>query len=109
MISGVRETTHGHNWRVEVVIRGTTLDPDGLLCDFHTVEAMLEQVIEPFQNADLNRVDPFKTLNPSAENVAKHIAVSLAELLDSSLAPHAKVGGVSVTEAPGCKALYIPQ
>lgn len=108
-ISGVRETTHGHNWRVEVVIRGSTLDADGLLCDFHTVEAMLEQVIEPFQNADLNRVEPFLTLNPTAENVAKHIAVSLAELLDSSLAPHARVGGVSVTEAPGCKALYIPQ
>jgi 6-pyruvoyltetrahydropterin/6-carboxytetrahydropterin synthase len=107
VISGVRETTHGHNWRVEVVIRGTTLDPDGLLCDFHTVEAMLEQVIEPFQNADLNRVEPFVKLNPTAENVAKHIAGSLAELLDTSLAPHAKVDSVSVTEAPGCRAKFI--
>lgn len=107
IISGVRETTHGHNWRVEVGIVGSTLDNDGLLCDFHTVEAMLEQVIEPFQNADLNKVQPFTTLNPSAENVAWHIAQRLSELLDESLAPHARVGWTSVTEAPGCKAKYL--
>lgn len=68
---------------------------------------MLEQVIEPFQNADLNRVQPFTTLNPSAENVAQHIAQQLGELLDDSLAPHARVGWASVTEAPGCKAKYL--
>jgi 6-pyruvoyltetrahydropterin/6-carboxytetrahydropterin synthase len=107
VVSGVREATHGHNWRVEVVIEGSTLDADGLLCDFHTAEAMLSQVIEPFQNADLNKVEPFVTLNPSAENVARHIAMRLAELLDASLAPHARVRSVSVTEAPGCKAKYI--
>lgn len=107
VISGVRETTHGHNWRVEVVIRGSELDQDGLLCDFHTVEEMLEQVIEPFQNADLNKVEPFLRLNPSAEHVARHIATSLSELLDGSLAPHARVWSVSVTEAPGCVAKYL--
>lgn len=107
IISGVRETTHGHNWRVEVGIVGSTLDADGLLCDFHTAEAMLEQVIDPFQNADLNRVQPFTTLNPTAENVARHIAQRLVELLDDSLAPHAHVGWVSVTEAPGCKAKFV--
>lgn len=107
VISGVRETTHGHNWRVEVGIVGTTLDADGLLCDFHTVEAMLEQVIDPFQNADLNKVAPFTTLNPSAENIARHIAQSLGELLDDSLFPNARVGWASVTEAPGCKAKYL--
>ena len=33
-INGVRETVHGHDWRVTATIEGSVLDKDGLLCDF---------------------------------------------------------------------------
>lgn len=107
MIGGQRETLHGHNWKVTAVISGETLDTDGLLCDFHTVEDTLGQIIEPFQNANLNETPEFGRLNPSAENVAKHIAERLHDALDDALAPHAWVERVSVTEAPGCVATYV--
>jgi 6-pyruvoyltetrahydropterin/6-carboxytetrahydropterin synthase len=107
VIGGQRETLHGHNWRVTAVVAGETLDNDGLLCDFHTLEDTLKQIIEPFQNANLNETPEFGRLNPSAENVARHIAERLHEALDEALAPHAAVERVSVTEAPGCVATFI--
>jgi|SRR6185295_4157810 len=107
-IAGQREPTHGHNFRVTALIQGPTLDHDGLLCDFHTVEETLTQIIEPFQNRDLNATPPFDAINPTAELIAKHIADQLGATLNSALAPHARVSAVSVTEAPGCLATYRP-
>lgn len=107
MISGQREPVHGHNWKVAAVIAGAALDGDGLLCDFHTVEDVLKEIVSPFDNNNLNACEPFsKGVNPSAELVAKHIADEMAERLDAALRPHARVASVSVTEAPGCVAKY---
>jgi len=106
MISGRREPVHGHNWRVTARLAGPTLDADGLLCDFHTVEATLREIVAPFDNGDLNATDPFTGVNPTAEHVARHIATELGERLDGALAPHARVASVSVTEAPGCVATF---
>ncbi len=83
-----------------------TLDPDGLLLDFHKLEANLKKIITPLNNTNLNETPPFDTLNPTAENIAKYLADRLAERLDSSLAPHARVHSVSITEAPNCLATY---
>jgi 6-pyruvoyltetrahydropterin/6-carboxytetrahydropterin synthase len=105
-ISGVREEVHGHNWRVCVAVGGENLDPDGLLCDFHTVEEVLAAVVEPFNNRDLNSVAPFDRLNPSAEHVARYIAREMSHRLDQSLAPFARVLWARVTEARGCTATY---
>lgn len=105
-ISGVREEVHGHNWHVTVSIGGENLDPDGLLCDFHTAEEVLAAVIEPFHNRDLNKVPPFDGLNPSAEHVARHIAREMSHRLDPSLSPFARVLWARVTEAARCTATY---
>jgi 6-pyruvoyltetrahydropterin/6-carboxytetrahydropterin synthase len=108
IISGQREPVHGHNWKVAAVLAGTTLDPDGLLCDFHTAENVLKEIVSPFNNNNLNACEPFSTgTNPSAELVAKYIADELADRLDEALRPHARVASVSVTEAPGCVAKYV--
>ena len=71
LIGGHREIMHGHNWRVTVVIAGGNLDADGLLCDFHTAEDVLSEVVGPFNNANLNECPPFVNgVNPSAEHIA---------------------------------------
>lgn len=105
-IRGEREPVHGHNWRVEAVVEGPGLDADGLLCDFHAVEAALREVIGPLDNADLN--EALAGINPTAENVARAICEGLASRLGGVLAPEARVARVSVTEAPGCRAEYAP-
>lgn len=106
-IAGTREPVHGHNWHVTVTVAGRTLDSDGLLCDFHTVESALRELVGRFHNQDLNGVPPFRDgLNPTAENVARVIAEELGAGLD--LSPHAAITSVRVTEAPGCAATYRP-
>lgn len=104
---------------------GESLDEDGVLCDFHEVEADLAKIIAPFQNANLNTVPPFGSagakpdLNPSAEHVARHIGESLRLCLETRVgecpkttagagaaARVVRVESVSVTEAEGCLAVY---
>jgi 6-pyruvoyltetrahydropterin/6-carboxytetrahydropterin synthase len=104
-IGGVAETLHGHDWRVTATIRGSTLDADGLLCDFHTVQGVLADLCAPFHNHTLNALPPFDRTNPTAELVARHLVAGLAERLDPALGPHARVHSVRVTEAIGCAAV----
>lgn len=105
-IAGNPEPVHGHNWHVTAAVEAQTLDNDGFVCDFHTVEDTLHDITAPFVNNNLNTTPPFDTLNPTAELIAKHIADELASRLDEPLAPNARVAWVSITEAPGCVATY---
>ena len=101
---GAREPVHGHDFRVTVRIGGGDLDADGLLFDFHEVERQLGEIVGPFRSRDLNATPPFDRVNPSAEEIARHIATSLAARLPATAA----VLSVRVTEAPGCAATFRP-
>jgi 6-pyruvoyltetrahydropterin/6-carboxytetrahydropterin synthase len=110
IIGGVRETLHGHNWRVRVTIAGSTLDADGLLVDFHAVEKLLDGILAPMHNANLHEVPPFDRVNPSAERVAEHIGLRMQAGVDAfvtGVSPRPRVRTVEVTEAPGCTATWI--
>ena len=106
VIAGEREPLHGHNWRVRATVRGDVLDQDGLLCDFHAVETALRNIIMPFHNRNLNDTAPFDSLNPTAENVARHIAERLEGAMAHSLPDGVHVASVEVSEAPGCRAVF---
>jgi 6-pyruvoyltetrahydropterin/6-carboxytetrahydropterin synthase len=109
LLGGVREPLHGHNWHITVTLAGPRLDPEGLLCDFHLVESSLRELTGRFHNRNLNEIPPFnRTLNPSAENVAFHIADELSRALAGRLPPGVFLESVRVTEAPGCAAVYRP-
>jgi len=107
-IGGTAEPLHGHNWHVTVTVRAEQLDPDGLVCDFHTVHDKLREAIDSFDNNNLNEIPPFNAVNPTAELVAKHIADSLTASLGDGLAPYARIAAVRVTESEGCSATYFP-
>ncbi len=102
-MAGVREATHRHTWHVTVIVAGSQLDADGLLYDFHLLERGLGEIVERFDDADLNATAPFDQLNPTAEHVAEYIAQQMSVRLPDSVA----LRRVSVTEAPGCCATYI--
>lgn len=106
IIAGQREPLHGHNWHVVATVEGDRLDADGLLCDFHTVEEMLHEIIAAFHNRNLNETTPFDRVNPTAELVAKFIGDELASGLNAALVPNAWVASVSVSEAARCRAVY---
>jgi 6-pyruvoyltetrahydropterin/6-carboxytetrahydropterin synthase len=64
---------HGHTWKVEAVVCGDNLDGVGLLTDFKVLKAKLKDVLTPLDHVVLNDLPAFKDLNPSTENLARHI------------------------------------
>lgn len=74
---GSLEALHGHNWRVRVTVSADRLDRVGLVMDFHELERLVDEVISTMHNRHLNDLDVFELMNPSAENVALHVAQSL--------------------------------
>ena len=66
------ENTHGHNWKVIVVIEGEKLDPTGMLVDFLDVKLWMAEIIDRIDHQFLNELSPFDVVNPSAENIAEY-------------------------------------
>jgi 6-pyruvoyltetrahydropterin/6-carboxytetrahydropterin synthase len=78
LYDGSLEPLHGHNWQVRVTVGAEQLDSIGVVMDFHELESLLDALVQPLHNSHLNEVEPFKfDLNPSTENVARHIGRSL--------------------------------
>jgi len=69
---GKCENPHGHNYKVRVTLRGAELDKAGLLLDFKDLKEVMKHVIDRLDHQMLNDIEPFKVLNPSAENIAKY-------------------------------------
>jgi 6-pyruvoyltetrahydropterin/6-carboxytetrahydropterin synthase len=103
-IAGTREPIHGHDWRITAIVQAPRLDADGLVCDFHAVERSLHAIAARFHNRSLNDTPPFDRINPTAEHVAMHLATELGATLPARVTLHA----LTVTEAPGCAATYLP-
>ena len=69
---GKCENPHGHNYKVQVTLRGQELDRAGLLLDFKDLKNVMKHVIEYLDHQMINDLEPFTRLNPSAENLAKY-------------------------------------
>jgi 6-pyruvoyltetrahydropterin/6-carboxytetrahydropterin synthase len=93
---------HGHNFAVEAVVRGRELDGIGMLVDFAVLKARLDTILEALDHRDLNQLEPFTRVNPSAENIARHLHGELGRDLPAGVA----VDRVTVFETEGCSATY---
>lgn len=102
LYDGGLEPLHGHNWRVRVTVAAERLDAIGVVMDFHELERLVDTVLAPCRDRHLNDLPAFFRLNPSAENVALHIAQSLA------LPAGVKLRQVEVWETAGNSAVYRP-
>jgi len=97
------ERLHGHNWKVEVCVRGDEPGNDGLLVDFSIIKEKTKKIIDELDHEFLNELKPFKTLNPSSENIARYIFESLSQELKSDIVTVSKV---SVWESDTACASY---
>jgi 6-pyruvoyltetrahydropterin/6-carboxytetrahydropterin synthase len=70
---GKCEDLHGHNYKVRVTLSGKELDAAGLLYDFVHLKQVIHGVIRSLDHKYLNEIPPFDKVNPSAENLARHI------------------------------------
>lgn len=69
---GKCENPHGHNYKVLVTLEGKELDHSGLLLDFKLLKQVMRPVVEYLDHQMINDLEPFTTVNPSAENLAKY-------------------------------------
>jgi 6-pyruvoyltetrahydropterin/6-carboxytetrahydropterin synthase len=88
---GQCEKLHGHNWKIEVCLTGTELGEDGLLIDFRRVKEATAALLEKLDHTFLNEVEPFRSVNPSSENIARHIYQSLSRDLNDQKVAVSKV------------------
>jgi 6-pyruvoyltetrahydropterin/6-carboxytetrahydropterin synthase len=103
---GKCENVHGHNYRVQVTLAGPQLDSIGLLVDFTELKRVVRGIIAEIDHQFLNDLEPFKTLNPSAENLAKYFYDETSRQL--TLPAGAGITEVTVWETDTASAQYRP-
>ena len=100
LYDGSLEPLHGHEWVVKVTAAAQKLDAIGVVMDFHELERRVDQIVGPMDQRHLNELAAFANVNPSAENVAGHIAAKL------ELPAGVRLMSVEVWETPENSAVY---
>ena len=104
---GKCEDLHGHNYKVRVVVEGKELDSAGLLFDFVHLKQVIKGVIGSLDHKYLNELVPFDTLNPSAENIARHIHDQASKQLQH-MPNGVGISSITVWETDTSAATYRP-
>jgi 6-pyruvoyltetrahydropterin/6-carboxytetrahydropterin synthase len=101
---GKCENLHGHNWRIDVVVRAENPDELGLVMDFRTLKENTREVLAELDHAFLNELPAFRDRNPSSEYIAKYIFEKLTGKLSGEAA---RIARVSVWESDHACATYL--
>jgi 6-pyruvoyltetrahydropterin/6-carboxytetrahydropterin synthase len=86
---------HGHNWKVEVEARARKLDDLGMAIDFQDLKTETRELIETLDHRHLNDLEPFRELNPTAENLASYVYRALSERLNDE---RVRISAVTIWE-----------
>ncbi|MBK5208478.1 MAG: 6-carboxytetrahydropterin synthase [Flavobacteriaceae bacterium] len=79
---------HGHNYELIVSVKGEIHPETGFVMDMKILKSLIEtEIEEQFDHKNINEeVSEFKTLNPTAENIAVVIWNKLRLKIDKDLA-----------------------
>jgi 6-pyruvoyltetrahydropterin/6-carboxytetrahydropterin synthase len=100
---GVCANFHGHNWEIEIFLKGLDLDSIGILVDFKVVKEAVQEVLGGLDHADLNQHPAFAVQNPTSENIARLLFEELGRRLNTQ---GSRVSKVRVSESPNSSATY---
>jgi 6-pyruvoyltetrahydropterin/6-carboxytetrahydropterin synthase len=103
---GKCENPHGHNYKIRVTLAGKELDKAGLLLDFKDLREVMRHTIERLDHQMINDIEPFTSLNPSAENLAKYFYDQASARLGALTNGRVKVRNVTVFETDVTTATY---
>ena len=78
---GPAARTHGHTYRIEVIVRGQHLGDDGTLYDIGELGRAVEGLAGSLHYRDLNEVPGLAEVNTTAEAVASYCWDNLAQSL----------------------------
>lgn len=106
MVGTKCENLHGHNWKIEVYVKGQSIDKGGVLVDFGVIKHHVRALMETLDHKFLNELDFFQDgTPPSSENIARYLADSLVARMDL---PGISVSRVTAWESEDASATYIP-
>ena len=75
---GPATRTHGHTYRMEVIVRGESLSDDGILYDIGELRSAVEDLAASLHYRDLNELPDLTGVNTTAEAVAGYCWEKLA-------------------------------
>jgi 6-pyruvoyl-tetrahydropterin synthase len=97
-----KDRPHRHRYRVAVRLEGDALDGDGFLVDIRDIEKILEEVLGPYRDRNLNDFPEFFG-TPTMEALARFFC---RELLKRVTAPGIQCITVEVRENPSAWGSY---
>ena len=101
---GKCENLHGHNYKIEIYVRGNELNNIGLLVDFVELKQAADDLVAYVDHQNLNELEPFvEEQNPSAENVARFFLEKLASKINDA---RVQIYKVRCFETPTSVATY---
>ena len=103
---GKCENPHGHNYKVRVTLQGRELDEAGLLLDFKLLKQVMKPVVEYLDHQMINDLEPFTTINPSAENLAKYFYDETNKQLTDMTSGRVTVKKSTIFETDTSRAVY---
>jgi 6-pyruvoyltetrahydropterin/6-carboxytetrahydropterin synthase len=80
-----RPNGHGHNYLVDITVKGKINPRTGMICDLSALNSLINDlVVEPFDHTFLNKDIPyFANCVPTAENIALHISDKLTNPINA--------------------------
>jgi 6-pyruvoyltetrahydropterin/6-carboxytetrahydropterin synthase len=100
--NGDCERLHGHNYKVEIAVQSNKLDAMGIVMDFRELKNLLKEILGEIDHQYLNDLPAFAQVNPSAENIARHIFTSLIGKVPAPV----ELAEVTVWENDNCCVSY---
>lgn len=88
---GICARLHGHNFRMEVEVKGHTLNEIGILIDFADLKSAVQHLLDKVDHRYLNEIPPFDKISPTAENIAAWAYHELKKQLKEDVAHLAAV------------------
>jgi 6-pyruvoyltetrahydropterin/6-carboxytetrahydropterin synthase len=104
MVGSKCENMHGHNWKIEVYVKGEKTDEAGVLVDFGIIKKHVRDIMSMLDHKYLNELEYFQQSQPSSENIAFFVATELQKKIDN---PTVSVSRVTAWESDDAGATYI--
>ena len=110
MVGEKCENLHGHNWYVEVHVKGQQLNDAGVLADFGDIKRAVRAVVDgELDHKYLNELPAFEGGQPTSERIAVFIAQRVQAILDKELEERVLVSRVMAWESDDACAIYYPE
>ena len=103
--NGKCENLHGHRYKIVANLNTDILDNVGLAYDFTVLKSNIDQILERFDHTCLNDIEPFRSINPSSENIASTIYRELKTRINEQTA---SIESIEVWESPDAWITFFP-